>query len=237
VSVDSNAVEKKQWHLCRLESLSASASESSDFTSLTPLMVALMCMELWHVFAGPLISLPKEVRRPDNGSKTLSELKFQLTLCSYEIIVLILLLGIWFCDFDSQVPHLFLSRNMFFVLRIMFLLVTWTTFVLVSVCNSFVLVFHSQWLVLVKDNLIYSCCTVAKQLTSRYYTEKYAEKFKLGTTIWKYAVGVSKDIFSVEFENLCLWFLAELEFPKYAWYDSRAPAKYQCLGVLRMLIC
>ncbi|KAH0733404.1 hypothetical protein KY289_004592 [Solanum tuberosum] len=41
-------------------------------------MVALMCMELWHAFAGPLISLPKKVRRPDNGSKTLSELKFQI---------------------------------------------------------------------------------------------------------------------------------------------------------------
>ncbi|KAH0783287.1 hypothetical protein KY290_002885 [Solanum tuberosum] len=89
-------MEKKQWHLCQLESSSASAFESSDFTSLTPLMVALMCMELWHAFAGPLISLPKKlsiptssdlivfilcdmkVRRPDNGSKTLSELKFQI---------------------------------------------------------------------------------------------------------------------------------------------------------------
>ncbi|KAG5585808.1 hypothetical protein H5410_046242 [Solanum commersonii] len=36
--------------------------------------------------------------------------------------------------------------------------------------------------------------TVAKKLTSRYYTEKYAEKFKLGTTIWKYAGSVLKDV-------------------------------------------
>uniref|UniRef100_M1C6X6 Uncharacterized protein n=1 Tax=Solanum tuberosum TaxID=4113 RepID=M1C6X6_SOLTU len=83
-------MEKKQWHLCQLESSSASAFESSDFTSLTPLMVALMCMELWHAFAGPLISLPKKL--------------------------------------------------------------------------------------------------IAKQLTSLYNTEKYAENFKLGTTIWKYAM-------------------------------------------------
>ncbi|XP_015167067.1 uncharacterized protein [Solanum tuberosum] len=38
----------------------------------------------------------EDVRRPDNGSKTLSELKFQVTLCSYEITDLILFLGIWY---------------------------------------------------------------------------------------------------------------------------------------------
>ncbi|KAH0639307.1 hypothetical protein KY285_035893 [Solanum tuberosum] len=36
--------------------------------------------------------------------------------------------------------------------------------------------------------------TVAKKRTSRYYTEKYAEKFKLGTTIWKYAGSFLKDV-------------------------------------------
>ncbi|XP_015167068.1 auxin response factor 3-like isoform X2 [Solanum tuberosum] len=60
-SVDSNVLEKKQWHLCRLASPASSASAfgSSNFTSSTPSMVALMCMELWHACVGSLISLPK----------------------------------------------------------------------------------------------------------------------------------------------------------------------------------
>lgn len=37
---------------------------------------------------GSTFSYPN-MRRPDNGSKTLSELKFQVTNCSYEIIDLI----------------------------------------------------------------------------------------------------------------------------------------------------
>lgn len=43
---------------------------------------------------GTTFSYPN-MRRPDNGSKTLSELKFQVMLSSYEIIDLIIFLGIW----------------------------------------------------------------------------------------------------------------------------------------------
>ncbi|KAG5600952.1 hypothetical protein H5410_032322 [Solanum commersonii] len=67
----------------------------ANFNSTDPSPAATSTASALRLLAKPTTQKKqKKVRRPDNGSKTLSELKLQVTLCSYEIIDLILFLGI-----------------------------------------------------------------------------------------------------------------------------------------------
>lgn len=59
--MDNDDIGEERTTLISLDSPASAASESLDLTlSTPPPAVASVCMELWHVCAGPLISLPKK---------------------------------------------------------------------------------------------------------------------------------------------------------------------------------